>query len=335
RKDLTKTLNHLGSFLLGLGRDPEAEKMFRKALPIHEALAAEAPKNLEYQSDLGGVLHNLALPLRDRGELEEAQRLFKQAINCQRIAYKSNPQHPQYRRYLKKHLVTLANLLIRKKDHGEAANVAWEWAELFADDGRELFEAGYILGLCVPLAKTDSRLPPDQRPSVADGYTEQAEKLFQRVVQVGAEDAGALSELAWFRANSKAPFGNVAEAVTLAKKAVELAPKQAKGWQTLGAAQVRAGDGPAAVVALEKWTQLSSGGDAWGWFFLAMAHAQAGQKEQARKWYDQAVMWMEKNRPNDAALRRFRAEAAALLNLPEAPKKGDVPKNGDKTAQSQ
>ena len=44
-----------------------------------------------------------------------------------------------------------------------------------------------------------------------------------------------------------------------------------------------------------------------------MAHWQPGEKDEARKWFDQAVEWMEKNKPDDEELRRFRAEAAELL----------------------
>ena len=46
-----------------------------------------------------------------------------------------------------------------------------------------------------------------------------------------------------------------------------------------------------------------------------MAHWQLGEKEAARKWYDQAVAWMDKNQPNNEELRRFRAEAAELLGV--------------------
>jgi hypothetical protein len=56
-----------------------------------------------------------------------------------------------------------------------------------------------------------------------------------------------------------------------------------------------------------------------------MARWQLGDKDQARKWYQQADAWMRKNQPNNAELRRFRAEAAALLGLPApeaAPKEG-------------
>ena len=40
---------------------------------------------------------------------------------------------------------------------------------------------------------------------------------------------------------------------------------------------------------------------------------QAWHKEEARKWYDRAVEWMEKNQPADEELKRFRAEAEELL----------------------
>lgn len=44
-----------------------------------------------------------------------------------------------------------------------------------------------------------------------------------------------------------------------------------------------------------------------------MAHWQLGDQDEARKFYDQAVEWMEKNKPQDEELKRFRAEAAELL----------------------
>jgi hypothetical protein len=46
-----------------------------------------------------------------------------------------------------------------------------------------------------------------------------------------------------------------------------------------------------------------------------MACWRLGKKEEARKWYDQAVRWMDKNLPNNAELRLFRAEAEELLGV--------------------
>ena len=63
--------------------------------------------------------------------------------------------------------------------------------------------------------------------------------------------------------------------------------------------------------------QLRQGGDSFDWFFLAMAHWQMDKKDEARKWFDQGIVWMGKNRPQDAELRRFRAEASELLGIKE------------------
>jgi hypothetical protein len=48
-----------------------------------------------------------------------------------------------------------------------------------------------------------------------------------------------------------------------------------------------------------------------------MTHGRLGEKEQGRKWYDQAVQWMEKNDPDDGGLKSMRAEAAELLGIKE------------------
>jgi tetratricopeptide (TPR) repeat protein/sugar lactone lactonase YvrE len=108
------------------------------------------------------------------------------------------------------------------------------------------------------------------------------------------------------------------QAVTHARQAVELRPDAAGHWNTLGVAHYCNGAWKSAVEALTKSVQLSNGGSSEDFFFLAMAHWQLGDKEQARTWYDRAVAWMEKNQPKNEELRRFRAEAAALLGLPPA-----------------
>src|SRR5207249_2419131 len=120
--------------------------------------------------------------------------------------------------------------------------------------------------------------------------------------------------LAWWLATSPDPkFRKPSEAIQFAKKAVELVPNQGTFWNTLGVAHYRAGDWNAAIEALTKSMELRQGGDAFDWFFLAMAHCKLDQKEAARKRYDQAMQWMEKNQRQNEELRRFRAEAGELL----------------------
>src|SRR5207244_3481932 len=107
-----------------------------------------------------------------------------------------------------------------------------------------------------------------------------------------------------------------AEAVKLARKAAELAPLDALSWQTLGWFLYRTGAWKDSIEAFHKSMALQEdpkGGDSGQWFGLAVAHWQLGNKEEARKWHDQAVQWMEKNAPQDEFFRGFRIEAEKLL----------------------
>ena len=130
----------------------------------------------------------------------------------------------------------------------------------------------------------------------------------------GANLPSALNNLAWNLATDPDPqLREPIQAVEMAKRAVELARTQGAYWNTLGVAHYRAGDWKSTVTALEKSMELRKGGDSFDWFFLAMAHWQLDQKDEARMWYDKAVQWMESNAKDNEELIRFRAEAEELM----------------------
>jgi WD40 repeat protein/tetratricopeptide (TPR) repeat protein len=140
-------------------------------------------------------------------------------------------------------------------------------------------------------------------------------------VRKNANSAGVHDHLAWLLATCPDPkFRHPGEAVRLAKRAVQLDPKAGANWNTLGVAHYRAGEWRAAFAALTKSMELGKGGEALDWFFLAMVHWHLGAKEQARTWYGKAVHWMDRYDPRDDELRRFRAEAAALLGIKDPPR---------------
>jgi Flp pilus assembly protein TadD len=114
-------------------------------------------------------------------------------------------------------------------------------------------------------------------------------------------------------------------AVALARKAFELDVDDADYWNTLGVAQYRAGDWNGAISALKRAIDLH-GRTSHDEFFLAMSLWQQGEHDAARHLYDQAAEGMKTGKPNDEELRRFRAEAAELLQItdrsPSEPKQG-------------
>jgi tetratricopeptide (TPR) repeat protein len=161
-------------------------------------------------------------------------------------------------------------------------------------------------------------LEDTNRPQEAADAFRDAKKLFEKAAadSPGAGAGPATRALAWFLADCPATqFRDPARAVELAKQALQFSPQSGRYWSILGVAQYCASQPQAAIASLKKSMELMSGGNSHHWFVLSMAHWQLGNKVEARKWYDQAVIWMEKNRPKNEELRRYRAEASEMLEL--------------------
>jgi Flp pilus assembly protein TadD len=139
--------------------------------------------------------------------------------------------------------------------------------------------------------------------------------------QRGAALAESNLRLAWsLAANPEARLRNPARAVDLAQRLLKASGAEERRWvlSALGAAQLRAGNARGAVDALEEVLRLG-GDDGHAAYFLALAHAELGDPEQAKKRFGEATRWMDRNRPWDEPLLLVRAEAAALLKLKDEP----------------
>jgi tetratricopeptide (TPR) repeat protein len=150
------------------------------------------------------------------------------------------------------------------------------------------------------------------------GQLDKAVADFSRVIERDPKQVAAW----WGRGWAYNELGQPDKAVADCSRAVQLAPKVGGCWQTLGMAHYRARDWKAAVAALDKSRELGQGGDALDGLFLAMAHWKLGHHDEARKAYQQAVQWQEKNKQTlekdkrqAEELRRFRAEAEEVLEL--------------------
>ncbi len=145
---------------------------------------------------------------------------------------------------------------------------------------------------------------------------EQCSAKFPNYLVNKGDHAASLNELAWILANSPVlPQRDPAQAILLAQSAVAIEPEGGGNYRTLGLAQYRAGKWQLAIESLEQSMKLLHGGDGFDWFILSMANQKLGNMSEARKWYDQAVNWTEKNRPKDIELRRMRTETEDLLAI--------------------
>jgi serine/threonine protein kinase/Tfp pilus assembly protein PilF len=126
-----------------------------------------------------------------------------------------------------------------------------------------------------------------------------------------------LKSVAWFLTTCPDErLRNIKTALELASNARVHAPKDARVWVVLGAAQYRAGNWNDALRSLEKSAEFPSYRDGAGRLFLAMTHWQLGNEQRAHHWYHRAVGWAEeKGTTKDAVFRCLLGEAAELLEM--------------------
>ena len=360
KRDLGFTYFRLGYMqLFSLGGPPAvAEQAVGRALKIREELVAARPSEFLYRQELGMSLGNLGNLLTWTGRYQDAEEVVRRELEVRRQLLDDFPTEPRARHYMADAYMDLAilrnstgklreaveayrqELSLRKKLAAEFTNLvlnqgmlAWRSIEL-GDALRNIGaqdEAIAAYEQAITASKEVIRLRPHRvfsylcwrRALARMGDGKEAVAAWEQAVERGAENADVANEVAWFLAiTSELPIRNPEKAVQLAKKAVTRAPQKGNFWNTLGVASYRAAQWKDAVAALEKSIELRSEGDSFDWFFLAMAHWQLGEGEKASQYFDRAVQWMEKNKPQDEEheqLRRFRAEAATLLGVQQKP----------------
>ncbi len=285
-----------------LGRQGEALKLNEETLALKKAkLGPDHPSTL-------GTMNNLAGDYMALGRHADALKLGQETLR--RFKATLGPNHP----HTLGSMDTLAFIYHRLGRYGEAVQLYEETLALMKVE----------IGPDHPKTLRAMHNLADSYAAVGRHGAElklREETLALRKGKLGPDHPdtiGSMNILARLLATSSDPkVRNATRAVELAKKAVELAPKEGHHWNSLGIAHYRGGDCKAAITALERSMELRKGGDSLDWFILAMAHWQLGGKEEARKWYDRAVEWMEKNQPNHGELRCFRAEAGVLLGITE------------------
>jgi tetratricopeptide (TPR) repeat protein len=265
-----------------------------------------------------GIHANLGMALRDQGDVDDAIAEHREAIRLDSghaLAHGGLGAALHDRGELDAAIGELREAIRLKPDYGDAHSMLGAGLQEKGEHDAAIAELREAIRVEPLLAEAHNNL------GVAlAGQAKLAEAIaeYREAMRLRPRYGDPCNNLAWLLANSpETRLRDPKRAVELAQKAVGLAPGQRNNWNTLGAALYRAGDWSAAIEALAKSLALGRGGDANDWFFLAMAHRQLGDKPQARSWYDKAVGWMEKNRPKDEELVRFRAEAEALLEVNE------------------
>jgi tetratricopeptide (TPR) repeat protein len=290
---------------------------------LDEALA-ECREAIRLKKDYPDAHNNLGNSLAAKGRLDEAIAEWREAVRLQKDdpdAHSNLGNALREKGLLDEAIAECREALRLKPDHfGAHSNlgaVLWEKGRL--DEALAEYREALRLNKDFPRAHSNLGAVLWEK-----GRLDEALAEYREALRLQPDLATANNNLAVLLATSPDPrLRDPAQALRSARKAVELLPGEGDFWNTLGVAYYANGEHRAAVETLNRSVKLRHGGDANDFFFLAMAHWQLGDKDQARVWYDKAVQWMDQNRPRDPELRRYRQEAQKLLGVP--PGKGKEP----------
>jgi serine/threonine protein kinase/tetratricopeptide (TPR) repeat protein len=254
------------------GEVGRAEKHYRQAYQLADLLARQFPKAVDCVEELAHCCQNLGNRLEE-SDPKAAEKLYRQAEDVLTPLVADMPGRPNSRQLLAQ-VHRLRGILAWANGRRQEASVYFAKAR----------------DLLVGLAK--------EVPGGGPGPG-----------QPGANE----NELAWFLATCPdESFRDPARAVELARKGVERAPQRWDYWNTLGAAQYRAGQAAAAVESMQKALKLCPEGDGATLLLQALAHARQGERDRARACYEKGLAWIESHKAGGLELRLLRAEAEAV-----------------------
>jgi serine/threonine protein kinase/Flp pilus assembly protein TadD len=327
RRDLASTKNDLAGLFQSRGRPREAEQAWREALPLLERLVAEFPVATDYRLRLAGTRNNLAILLRECGRYAEAEQAYRQALADQERLAAESPGMSRFRHELAVCQGNLGNLLAKTGRTGEAVRAYRQAGALLERLAVELpGVTDYGMQLAHSHINLALQLEESNQPREAESAFRQAVTVLERL---GARRPdmphyqhdlavclGYLGDLLRHDGRAEEAAQACRQAVAWAQQAVERTPKDGECCSALGVAQYRAGAWQEALEPLHKARELRGSRSEDG-FYLALAHGKLGEKDLARQWYDRACVALAKDQHPDKRLLRLRAEAAAVLGLPQ------------------
>jgi serine/threonine-protein kinase len=309
KSELALALGDQALLYLDTARLRDAEDAAREALKFDQQVLAAGRMKGEIERYTSRHFIRLGQVLAAAGQARDAEAALRNAVSLVEPLVKDFPESATHRTALALARAALADFLDEQRRRPEAEEVRRDvvrcYESLQADFPEEPM---YQAGLAQNYLRLAGVLWELGRPGDAD-------EPYRKALAVDPEDPAVNNEAAWFLATNPEPcLRDPGLAVRRARKAVAARPQSADCQNTLGVALYRAGDDKAAVAELEAAMRLRvGGGNSFDWFFLAMAHWRLGDRDQARRWFDRAVRWMDSHKPYDDELRRFRAEAEVLV----------------------
>jgi serine/threonine protein kinase len=310
--ELATEQHQLGLTLYKLNRPEEAEAAYRESKERLERLVRDFPTKQNYQKELACCANNFGSFLESTRKAGQAEEAFAQSAILLETLVQRFPTVLEFQSDLAGSKYNQARMLAQRNEMDKAC---------------DLLKMGIDHQIIASLSNPQN---PQYRASLWAQYqlflellvftkkTEQVQLVLQQAREKCKDLPLILNNFAWLMViQPKPPVGDAKQGLEIAKLAVAKAPENGGLWNTLGVAHYRTGNWSEAVNALNQSRVLRKGGDSYDFFFLAMAHWQSGDKDQARDWYKKATAALPKNKNPELA--RVHEEAKKLVENSPTP----------------
>jgi tetratricopeptide (TPR) repeat protein len=300
-----RAYHQLGHALRNQGKLEEAIASFRRAIALN-------PNEARYRDCLGGAL--------------EAEGKLDEAIENYRRAAEANPNDIWSHIHLGHALGTQGKLDEAIQSYQRALEIDPKNPEVLNSLGNAFHTQG----------KLDEAIASYQRGLEADpkgaplhanlgvvlgemGKWSESVACYRRAIECDPTNPAFYNNLAWQLATvDDVQVRNPAEALELARKAVQLDSQPWDHWNTLTVVAFRAGDWQTSLDARqEKLTRHPAVAE--DHFYRAMTYWQLGHQAEARRAYDEAIAEIAKAETTSTELSQLRQEAEQLLEIATSP----------------
>ena len=284
-------LHRLAFTRMYTGSGMPAEDHYRRSIALYEGLLAANPGDDELRAALADTYNHLGFLLMfPPGGLSKAESSLRSSIKIQEERAIES-RHPDVLAQAAEERLQLAKYLEESRKPAESERERRAVLDLFerltapvnAGDQTAFWAATIYEKLAGVMARHQ--------------YDREQETALRRGLAFVPDHAGLVSSLASLLAfRTDADPKLQAEAVALAKKAVDVVPEYTEFRRVLALAHLHAHDLNAATEAVEQALKQQDGkGQVSDWLLMAMIRYDQGRRDKARRWYDRAVKDMAHN----------------------------------------
>ena len=311
--ELAISLDDLGTLMSRQNRLDESENALREGLELR-LLAVRDVRGEDWRKYLLARSHsNIGDLERVRGNMDEAKRSYEATVGLLEDLTQAFPNRVSYLLDLGGAYADLGGVLAKISSASESLHAFRRSIRIHEQLALQIPDSPSIQN---SLASSIYRMG---RMLIDIGEFKQAIERFERVLEIRPDSAKFQNQLAWLLVTSpEHSLRDPAKAQSLAEQAVRSEPESGEYWNTLGVALYRCNNPLEARDALMKSVELSDGGDAIDWYFLALAYLRIGELELASEWFSRAQQWCQLQTSLSQELQHIQDEAMPLF-----------PKNGD------